>query len=183
MLVLKSTPKEIYNDEENKFQFVPGVVLKLEHSLLSLSKWEAIHKKPFLSNGRDNKTREETLSYIKCMLINSNSDTKEAVDVLSLEELKRVSDYISDTRTATTFSDTTRSGGREIMTSEVIYYYMVAANIPFEAEKWHLNRLLVLLKVASIKSNPKQNRMSKKDAFTRNKLLNSQRRAAANSKG
>lgn len=168
--------------DEKKQEFVePKVqVLQLEHSLVSLSKWESKWCKPFLT--KDNKTYEETLDYIKFMTLTQNVKP-EVYDHLTRENFRAITDYIDAPMTATTFSDDRRGRiNREIVTSELIYYWMIALNIPFECQKWHLNRLITLIKVCNIKNAPPR-KMSKRDVMSRNAQLNAARRRQLNTKG
>ena len=168
--------------DEQKQEFVePKVqVLQLEHSLVSLSKWESKWCKPFLT--KTEKSVEETLDYIKFMTVSQNVKP-EVYDHLTLENIRAINDYIAAPMTATTFSDD-RNGkiNREIVTSELIYYWMITLNIPFECQKWHLNRLITLIKVCNIKNAPPK-KMSKKDIMSRNAQLNAARKKQLNTKG
>ena len=182
MLEIKVKGAEFWNDEIEEFVIVEPCTLMLEHSLISLSKWESKWKKPFLNN--DAKTVEETRDYVRCMTINKNV-TDSTYLALTSYDLKKINEYIGDTMTATTFHtrDGKSKGGRgEIMTAEVIYFYMISFGIPFECEKWHLNRLLTLIKVCNIKNAPKQ-KMSKAAAAKQQRALNAQRRAKSGSRG
>lgn len=168
--------------DEKKQEFVEPEVqtLQLEHSLLSLSKWESKWKKSFISS--KNISNEEILDYIKCMTLTKNV-SDDVYDYLTNENVKEVRDYIEDSMTATTFAK--EVGGprnKEIITSELIYYWMIASNIPFECQKWHLNRLITLIRVCSIKNAPPKKR-SKKDIMNQNAALNAARRAQMNTKG
>lgn len=174
-------PATEYYDEiiEEFVTFDPkSIHVSLEHSLVAISKWEAKYHKPFLSN--DEKTSEETLDYI-CMMDPSESLTIPDLHRLPAKIMQKIQNYIQDPMTATTFSSTNQSG-REIITSEVIYYDMIAAQIPFECQYWHLNRLLTLLHICSIKNSP-QKKMSKSEILARNRVLNAQRRAKMHTKG
>ena len=168
--------------DEEKQEFIPPKkqVLNLEHSLVSLSKWESRWCKSFISN--NNKTEEETLDYIKCMTLTQNVNP-EVYEHLTNENIKQINDYIGAPMTATYFSEDKRGkSNREIITSELIYYWMIAANIPFECQKWHLNRLLTLIRVCGIKNEPPKKR-SKREIMSRNAALNAARRQQLNSKG
>ena len=175
----------IYDDElwdEEKEQFIPAKEhkLQLEHSLISISKWESKFKKVFLSSKE--KTAEETLYYIKCMTLTQNVSDK-VYEKLSLDNIKSINEYIDDPMTATFFSDKQiKKNGREIITSEIIYYWMISFNIPFECQKWHLNRLLTLLKVCDLQNAPKE-KMSKKQTALWNAEQNAARRAKYNTRG
>lgn len=168
--------------DEAKQEFVDPKcqTLQLEHSLVSLSKWESKWKKPFYS--KKELSSEETLDYIKCMTLTKNVSS-DVYDHLTQENIKDVMDYISDPMTATTFGkDEKASNNREIITSELIYYWMIASNIPFECQKWHLNRLITLIRVCSVKNTPPKKR-SKRDIMSRNAALNASRRKQMNTKG
>lgn len=168
--------------DEKREEFVPAKTqtLQLEHSLVSISKWESKWCKSFLSGGE--KTIEETLDYIKCMTLTQNVKP-EVYDKLTDIEIKQVNDYIEAPMTATYFNEPNQGkGGREIITSELIYYWMIALNIPFECKKWHLNRLLTLIRVCNIKNSPPK-KMSKSEIMSRNAALNAARRKQYNTKG
>lgn len=168
--------------DEEKEEFVDGKtqILQLEHSLVSLSKWESNWCKPFLSTGL--KTDEEALDYIKCMTLNRNVDP-DIYNYLTSAHIESVNKYIEAPMTATTFTeDKNGKRNREIITSELIYYWMIALNIPSEYQKWHLNRLLTLIRVCNIKNQP-QKKMSKREAMSRNAALNAARRKQLNTKG
>jgi hypothetical protein len=167
--------------DEQKQEFVePKVqVLTLEHSLVSLSKWESKWCKPFLS--KQEKTLEETIDYIKCMTLTHNVDS-EIYNYLTKENVKQINDYIEAPMTATTFSkDTSTKNNREIVTAELIYYWMIALNIPFECQKWHINRLLTLIRVCNVKNNP--SKKSKRDTIKDYAALNAARKKKLNTKG
>ena len=168
--------------DENKQEFVDPEVrtLQLEHSLVSLSKWESKWHKPFYS--KKEQSSEELLDYIKCMTLTKNVDP-DVYNHLTVENLKDVKDYIDNPMTATTFSKEEKGSiGREVVTSELIYYWMISSNIPFECQKWHLNRLITLIRVCSIKNNPPKKR-SKRDIMSRNAAINAARRKQMNTKG
>lgn len=154
--------------------------LQLEHSLVSLSKWESKWCKAFLT--KNEKTDEETIDYIKCMTITQNVDPN-VYNCLTKENVEQIKKYIEAPMTATYFSE--EHGGkssREQVTSELIYYWMIALNIPMECQKWHLNRLLTLIRVCNIKSQPPK-KMSKRAIMSRNAALNAARRKQLNTKG
>ena len=168
--------------DEQKQEFVePKIqVLQLEHSLVSLSKWESKWCKPFLS--KSNKTSEEILDYIKCMTVTQNVKP-EVYDHLTRENIDQINAYIEAPMTATTFTDDkTGKNSREIVTSELIYYWMIVLQIPPEYQKWHLNRLLTLIRVCNVKNAPPK-KMSKRDIMSRNAQLNAARRKQLNTKG
>lgn len=157
-----------------------AVELNFEHSLLSLSKWESKHKKPFF--GKEEKTSDEGASYIRCMLLNDNVPD-EVLNRLTRDDVKTITDYINDKQSATWFrEDPQAKSNREVITSELIYYWLVQFNIPFEVENWHLNRLMTLIKIAGIKQT-KPKPMSKAQQMEEYRRLNAQRRAALGSSG
>lgn len=181
MLEIEVAPAEMFDEETNEFVYTKGCTLQLEHSLISISKWESKWKKPFMVK-KPEKTSDELLDYIRCMTINK----KVSPDVylgLTAKQLNEILAYIEDSMTATTFND---AGGqapsREIITSELLYYYMLKNNIPLECEKWHINRLITLVRIFSIKDAP-QRKMSKGEIMARNRELNEQRRKMHNTKG
>lgn len=181
-IIIPAPVTEDWDEFNEEFIYRPAgkeQTLCLEHSLVSLSKWESKWRKPFLSS---EKTDEEFLDYIKCMTISSNV-TNDVYGRLTLENLRAISDYINAPMTATTFSDDkTKKPNREIVTSELIYYWMVTLNIPFECEKWHIKRLLTLIRVCEIKNNPPKKR-SRREIMSRNAALNAARKQQLNTKG
>ena len=178
MLSVSLPATEFYDAGKNEFTYVDGRVLHLEHSLFSISKWEAKWKKPFL--GKKPKTQEEILDYICCMS-DEPLDVKDLVG-LSKEDAEKINEYINANLTATTFGKENEGGMQKIITSEVIYYLMTANNIPFECDKWHLSRLLTLLQVCAIKNGP-QKKASAKDTLRRHAALNAKRREKTGSRG
>ena len=179
MLKITVPAMEYYDEVNNEFTEFKEQVLQLEHSLVSISKWEAKWHKPFL-DGKD-KTLEQVIDYVRCMTITQNVNL-DVYTRLTEGNLKDINDYIENPMTATTFSDINQSPSREIITSEIIYYWMVAFNIPFECQKWHLNRLLTLIRVCNIKSNPPK-KMGRNEILQRNKALNEARKKKLNTKG
>lgn len=189
MLTIIVPAKEAWNDATQEFVSTKEQKLCLEHSLVSLSKWEAKYHKPFIGNNE--KTQEEILYYIQCMTINQNVDPV-VYSVLGEKELRQINDYISDPRTATWFNERTPVGGQqkstnrgEQVTSELVYYWMVSFQIPFECQRWHLNRLLTLIRICKIKEGQqgKNGKMSRRDILSQNSALNAARRAKMHSKG
>lgn len=172
---------ELFDETKQEFVTIPEQTLKLEHSLVSLAKWESKWCKPFLSNKND-KNYEETIDYIKCMTLTQNVNPI-VYNLIDKKTIEQIRDYISAPMTATTFSNDGKSRpSREIVTAELIYYWMVALQIPFECQKWHLNRLLTLIKVCGIKNEPPK-KMSTRDVMSRNAALNAARRKQLNTKG
>lgn len=179
MLNIVIPPNEYYDEEANEFKFTKKQKLQLEHSLVSISKWESKWKKPFLTN--DKKSVSESIDYIRCMTITQNIDPL-IYNNLTTDNLDEVSRYIADSMTATTFKIDKKQKSKEIITSEIIYYWMVAYNIPFECQKWHLNRLLTLIQICNIKNQPRK-KMSRKELLNRNAAMNAARRKSLNTKG
>lgn len=180
MLRITIPAREQWDESKEEFVSTKEQTLQLEHSLVSLSKWESKWHKPFLHS---EKTAEETLDYIKCMTLTQNVDPN-VYNNLTAEQITQINDYIGDPMTATTFAE--ENGGKkntEKVTSELIYYWMVAYAIPFDpCQKWHLNRLITLIRVCGVKNSPPKKR-SKGELMARNAELNAKRRARLNSKG
>lgn len=179
-----SVPKLTSFDEEtNTFLEAKGAELMLEHSLVSLSKWESKHEKPFM--GKTEKTTAETLSYIECMNL-APVDDPQIFSRLSDDNIKTINEYISSSQTGTFFREI---GGAKkadvVITAEIIYYWMTAHSIPFETQYWHLNRLLTLIKVCNEKSKPagKQSRITKQDSLAQRRALNAKRKAELGTSG
>lgn len=168
---------------EKTEEFIPGkdINIQLEHSLVSLRKWEAKYHKPFLS--REAKTFEETLDYIKFMTITQNVPD-EMYLYLSEDNIKKINEYMEDPMTATWFNTHDEKGkmNGEQVTAELIYWWMIALNIPDKFEKWHLNQLMTLIKVCNIKNQPAK-KMNTREVMSRNAALNEARRKRLNSKG
>lgn len=182
MLTIIVPAIEFYDEASEEFIYSDEVVLELEHSLASLSKWESKFRKPFL--GIEDKTDEEVIGYIEAMTL-SNNFAPDIAQRLTQEQVVSINEYIASPESATTFSDTGQSSGRgrsEIITSELIYYWMTAYNIPFECENWHLNRLFALLRICNIK-NSKEKKMSRRAAAAQQRSLNAQRRAQLGTSG
>lgn len=180
MLQITIPSTELWDEQKEEFVYTKEKTLQLEHSLVSISKWESKWNKSFLSSKE--KTTEEIIDYIRCMTITQNVDP-EVYTRLPNRTIQQIYDYINAPMTATVFSDTGRKGGnRDVITSELIYYWMIALNIPFECQKWHLNRLLTLIRVCEIKNAPPK-KMSKRETMSRNAALNAARRKKYNTKG
>lgn len=179
MLQITIPQTELFNEETQEFFQIKEQTLCLEHSLVSVAKWESKWKKPFL--GMEEKTMDELMDYIRCMTITQNVNP---ICYLGLTRgnLLEVKNYIDDTMTATTFRNRNGPKSHEIITAEIIYYWMIELGIPFECQKWHLNRLLTLVNVCSIKNTPAK-KMSRKDALAQQSQLNAARRAKFKSKG
>lgn len=181
MLKITIPPSELWDEEKQEYRYTKGCTLELEHSLISLSKWESKWCKPF--NSREEKTYEETLDYVRCMTLTPNVDPC-IYSCLTPDNINEINQYIEAPMTATWFSKEATTGSRssEQVTAELIYYWMIALNIPFECQKWHLNKLLTLIKVCNIKNQPSK-KMSSRDVMRRNSALNAARRKRHNTKG
>lgn len=181
MLEITIEAKEFYNQQQNRFITTQPCTLTLEHSLISLAKWESKWHIPYLSDVE--KTAEQELDYIRCMIIGSvpNEDILKA---LSIENILEIKSYIDNPMTATRFSKRSnqKKTKKEIITAEVIYSRMCENNIPIECQKWHLNRLLTLIRVCDLNNGPKE-KMSKKDTAAWMAQQNAARRAKYNSRG
>lgn len=178
MLLITVDDTEFFDAQKQEFVYIKRQTLSLEHSLVSLAKWEAKWHKPFLS--QEPKTEEELIDYIRCMTITQNVNPLVYAG-LTDAHFKMIQNYMDDPMTATTINHRNKSHRREIVTAEVIYYWMIALNIPFECQKWHLNRLLTLVDVVSLKNNPEK--MSKNEILRRNRELNAARRKRLHTKG
>lgn len=182
MLTINIPSAELWNEAKSEFVYLKPCSISLEHSLVSVSKWESKWNQPFLS--KKEKTPDQLKDYIKCMTVTQNV-SDDVFDRITSQEMQTINNYIKLPMTATTFSDLNNGGKRnEVITSELIYYWMISMNIPFECQKWHLNRLLTLIRVCNIKnSSNKKRKISKKELLSRNAQLNAERRKALGSKG
>ena len=181
MLELVIPDVEYWDEQKEEFITKAGRIIQLEHSLVSISKWESKWRKAFL--GKKEKTDEETIDYIKCMTLTPNVDS-EVYSNLSSDNLAKVREYINAPMTATCLpEDKPSRASKETVTSELIYYWMIAQNIPVEFETWHINRLITLIKVCSLKNKPTKKRGSAKDTARRYAEMNAARRKQLNSKG
>jgi hypothetical protein len=179
MLTIVVPGVEMFDETHQEFITHGDVTLELEHSLVSLSKWESIYEKPFLSES--GKTTDEVLGYIKAMVLTPGVP-EETFLRLSDENVKAINNYIDSKMTATWFDEKPGARNQEIVTAELVYYWMVTFNIPFECQYWHLNRLFTLIKICNIK-NQKPEEMSRSAIAARNRELNAQRRARFNTTG
>ena len=170
---------ELYDEKTETFTTVlKQTELSLEHSLVSISKWESKWHKPFLE-ANPPKTDEELKDYIRCMTLTQNVDP-EIYNHIPNHVVEQINNYINDPMTATTFKDQ-KKVSRRIVTNELIYYWMISLGIPFECQKWHLSRLLTLIRVCNEKADPKK--MSKSEIYAQNRRLNEARRKALKTKG
>lgn len=180
MLKLAVNGGELFDERLGEFITAKSTVLHLEHSLISLSKWESKWHKPFLS--KETKTDEEIRDYIRCMTIMQNVDPMVYL-MMTRDNVQEVEDYISDSMTATVISRQNSRARQRVVTSELIYYWMVSFGIPFDpCEKWHLNRLMTLIDVCSIENSPKK-KMRKGDIMKQNSQLNAARKKAMGTRG
>lgn len=180
MLQIIIPATELWDEYNNEFVDIKETTLQMEHSLVSLSKWESKWCKPFFS--KEEKTKDEIIDYVRCMTITPNVDPN-VYKNLSNKNIEQINRYIESPMTATYISETKNGrSGREQVTSELIYYWMIALNIPFECQNWHINRLLTLIRVCNIK-NQAPKKMSRKEISSRNAMLNAQRRKKLGTKG
>lgn len=180
MLKINIPGLELYDEVKEEFIEIKGQTIALEHSLVSISKWESKWKVPFLNN--KNMTSEQVLDYVRCMTLTQNVHPLLYTN-LNQEHIEAIRKYIDDPMTATWFSDSKKSPSREIVTSEVIYYWMIESNVPMECQKWHLNRLLTLIKVINDKREPNKKKMSRREIYKQNAALNAARKARLHTHG
>ena len=180
MLTIVVLGVEMFDDESQEFTTKDDVALELEHSLVSLSKWESKHEKPFL--GKAEKTTEEVFDYIKCMTLTPNVPDQ-VFSKFSEKNYNEINEYIEAKMTATWFSEIPGAPkSRDVITAELIYYWMVIFQIPFECENWHLNRLFTLIRICNVKQS-KPKKMSRSEIAARNRELNTQRKAQLGTSG
>lgn len=182
MLKLTIPPGELWDPVIEEFISTTGQTLQLEHSLVSIAKWESKWHKPFLTKHK--KTREETADYVRCMTLTQNVNP-DIYKFLTNDNIDEVNKYIDDPMTATTFRAEEKGRGSisgELVTNEIIYYWMIAHNIPSQYEKWHLNRLLTLIRVCNAKSK-KPKKMSEQEILRQQATLNAARKKKYNTKG
>lgn len=182
MLPITIPAGEFFDNETQTFIYTKKQELLLEHSLVSLSKWESKWKKPFLK--KDYKmTREETRDYIRCMTITQNVDPN-VYKAITNDIIDKVSEYIEDSMTATWFKEEkTKKANNEVVTAEVIYWWMITLNIPFKCEKWHLNRLLTQIRVCEAKNNAPQKKTNQREWASERRAINAARRKRLGTKG
>lgn len=172
---------EWYDEKTNTFGSTKDTTLLLEHSLISIHRWEQKWNKPFLS--KEDKTAEQCIDYVRCMTLTPHVDPA-VYNGITLDIFDRINKYIEAPMTATWFgeSDNVRPPNREVVTAEVIYYWMISLNIPWECRKWHLNTLLTLIKVCNAKNAPKK-KQNRREMLEQRAALNKARRARLNSRG
>ena len=186
MLELVIKEEEQWDEVNEVFTHTKGQTLRLEHSLVSISKWEAKWKKPFLEEQKD-MTREELIDYVRCMTINQDID-QEVYYTLSKSDFNKILNYINDPMTATWFREDINKGRRnsQAITSELIYFWMISFQIPFECQKWHLNRLMTLIRICNenrADESGKHKRPSQRELMNRNRALNEARKRRLNTHG
>lgn len=182
MLHITIPEREFYDESTEEFVTLKEQKVTMEHSLISISKWEAKWKKPYLTDRK--KTKEEILDYLRCMTVYPSGLDPMYYLALTPENISEITDYIEDPMTATTINILKSPGAKkETLTSELIYYYMIAQNIPIELEKWHINRLITLIEICAIKNDPKPKKMSRSAIMQQNKALNAARRAKYKTRG
>jgi hypothetical protein len=179
MLTIALPETELFDEKAGEFRNYEALTIELEHSLVSLSKWESITHKPFMGKGE--KTSEELLLYVKCMTITPGVPDETYVR-LTEENFTDIYEYLNNKMSATWFTDTNQPGSREVITSELIYYWMIELNIPFECETWHLNRLFTLIRIVNTKRQPAK-KMSRREVAARQHALNEQRRQQLGTRG
>lgn len=181
MLEVRIPKQEYYDEDKNEFITVYETIFKMEHSLLSIRDWEAKWNIPFL--GRGEKTTEQIYDYLRCMTLEPKVKDWNIYKRLPLKEVERIMEYIRSSMTATTFFDFgSNKPNREVVTADVIYYWMITLNIPIEFQSVHLDQLLTLIRVASVKNAPKK-KMSQRDTLKMYAKLNEERRKKYNTKG
>lgn len=181
MLTLTVNPTiELWDGEKEEFVTHTSHYgqLRLEHSLVAISKWESIYTTPFFDNKE--KTPEQIMEYIKCMTIDTVDD--EIYSLITSDDILTINKYISNPMTATTFKNNEGSKNSEMITSELIYYWMISSNIPLECENWHINRLLTLIRVCSLKNAPSK-KMSKNETISNYASINAARKKQLRTKG
>ena len=180
MLEITIPSMDFFDESKEEFITTKEQVLKLEHSLVSISKWESKWKVPFLD--KKEKTREQMIDYIKYMTLTQNVDPL-IYEYLPEKALREIKDYIDDPMTASWFSDDdTKQHNHQIITSELIYYWMIQLNVPVEFQKWHLNRLMTLIRTCNVNNAPPK-KMSKSEILRRNKQRNEERKARLHTNG
>lgn len=184
MLEITIPAGELFDSETNSFRTLgKDTTIQLEHSLLSISKWESRWHKSFMTDGWSARklSADEFISYVKDMTITKNVNPDVYFN-LTAENQREISAYINDPMTATTFSNMNAHGSKQVITAEIIYWEMIQFNIPFECQKWHLNRLMTLIRVCSIKQG-KPEKVPYKEMVAQRNALNAQRKAARRSRG
>lgn len=180
MLPLHIGALELFDESTGTFIYTKPITLTLEHSLIAISKWESKWQKSFIHS--KDLSREQSVDYVKCMVVSPTCIDENIWKALPYEILNQVAAYIDNPMTATTINGERKGGGSQIVTSELIYYWMITHNIPFECQKWHINRLLMLIKICNVNNNPGK-KMSKREVLSRNAELNAKRKAQLGTTG
>ena len=181
MLRITIPSRELFDERTYTFTSIKGQTIQLEHSLVSLAKWESKWKKPYMSPRP--KTEEEFIDYIRCMTITQNVD-RDIYYGLTKENIGEIVTYIEDPMSARVISSRTNPGAKKnTVTAELLYYFMFSFNIPKECEKWHLNRLLNLIDLFSVKNQTGKKKRVTRDDMIERRMLNEQRKAEWNTKG
>lgn len=180
MILIDIPASEHYDPVSEEFIEYPAQKIQLEHSLVAISKWESKWLRPFLGVGE--KTNEEIYDYISCMVTDGVKVDVRTIRTLSQRNLDDITEYIKSPMTATTITQTNSKGVREIVTSELIYYWMISFNIPFECQYWHLNRLLTLVNICNVKNSPPK-KVNRGEILDRNRELNAARKKALKTSG
>jgi hypothetical protein len=180
MLQITIPATELWDEQKKEFVYMKEQTIQLEHSLVSLSKWESKWCKSFMATR--NKTNEESLDYIRCMTLTQNVKP-EVYRCLTGENIQQIKEYIDAPMTATVINNTQRGRpNREVITSELIYHWMIDTQVPFECQKWHLNRLITLIMVRYHKLSPPK-KMSRNEILSRNAALNEARKKQLRTRG
>ena len=179
MLQITIPARELWDEEHSCFVNIKEQHLTLEHSLVAISKWESKWHVPFFS--KEEKTNEMTIDYIRMMTLTQNVNSN-VYNYLTNENVAEIKRYLEDSRTATTFHNDRSAPNREVITSELIYFWMVHWGIPFECQKWHINRLLTLIRICGVKNQPTR-KMSRQEIMSQNSALNAARRKKFNTRG
>lgn len=180
MLEIEIPEVELFDEEKEEFIELKGRTLVLEHSLISISKWESKWRKPFFEE--KSLTREQILDYVLCMCITKNVTISD-IQYLSDDNFEAINNYMAEQRTATWFREEKSGRSHEVVTSEVLYYQMFKLGIPIECEKWHISRLLTLIRVFAAKDPSTSQKMSRRDIAAQNRALNEKRKRMHNTKG
>lgn len=172
----------VFDETDDRFREDGGFELQLEHSLVTLSKWESEYEKPFLAN--TDKTADEVLAYIRYM-VQSPNPPEDFLEKLTQENVEAINAYINKKMTATWFNDLTPRAKRnsEVVTAELVYYWMTVFRIDWEAQHWHFNKLMTLVRICNLKNDNSPKKMTRGEIQARNRELNAQRRAQMGTKG
>lgn len=185
MITIHIPQSEIWDDGNNEFIYIEEQTIDMEHSLVSITKWEAKHHKVFLEENK--KTPEEMMDYVRCMCINPLKNERDILGI-SKKDIEKITNYIEDPmipfklKSKDDGNTYGRKKNKDPMCGIMIYYYMVSCQIPFECQHWHINQLLALIQIYSMKENP-GNPLKGSKLANRNTTLNAMRKARLGSKG